>query len=705
MPSFSISESLFREAVDGSPPTVTPSLRDDLPALCKHFSLDPAEATNLIKANELLHARIRELLTSSSLGPRWREVNALHKQVLRQHLLNDITLQPYIGICDVLVEVGRILPEGKFLLPFSKTGAWKDSIQLAHDVSLIAPFPQDYSLKSLQTTKARIARCAESARWIRDQGFSSVHVENGAYAADDGDMGRIVDAIEGDICSIGGMAIIELIFSGLQTQFDSTLGRYLLGRRCSQFGTGIQPALPVGFLLNLCVKERNLGQLPSMTPLPQPAVEHLDRFAKAYAALYDVQPYSQFEVMVLRAESVLHIIQEVSIYDSLFSFTQFPPEDLSRLMVAMFRWVDRTRFKNVNRWDIDYGIRATQAIISLSKPHCPLFFVPPFLAANLSMPLASLEPILKALSHRPPAPNARFASPRKMEDADFIFRPLIAKQGGFLLANPCWCAPAFYEALMAAARKVYGNAAHDNIGPAMEQFLKSEFASHGVTHISGKYKHLGQEGECDLVVETDKTVIFFELKAKALTRIARSGYDVDLLIDISGSLVDAQLQLGRHEIVLRTQGHLDLEDASGRTTRLSLKGREIERIAVSLFDFGGIQDRQVVRQLLTLLDNAQLGADDPAAATRLASLNSKATQLRAQAIELLKLPGVNRSSLHFNCAFVSVPQLLAVLRNTHSNNELRSELWETRHMSFASLDFYFDYAQMKKIKASASPTS
>jgi hypothetical protein len=605
----------------------------------------------------------------------------------------------------VLVEVVRTLPEGKFLLPFETTDAWKAAIQLALDISLIAPYPHDYSPAALRTTNARIARCADSARWIKDQGFGSIRVENGVYAADDVDIKRIVDAIESDIRSIGGMAIIECIFSGLESQYDVALGRYLLGRRCSQFGADVQPALPVGFLLNLCVKERNLGPLQFKTPLPPPAVEHLDRFAKAYAALYDVQPYSMFEVMVLRPESVLHIIQEVSIYDSLFSFTQFPTEDLSRLLRAMFSWVDRTKFRSANRWSIDDGIRTTQAILSLSKPHCPLAFTTPALAAKMGMRPASVEPILEALTHRPPAPNERFSSPRSMGDADFMFSPLIAKDGSFLLANPGWCAPAFYEALMAAARAVYGNAAHDNIGPAMEQFLKSELSSQGITFLCGMYNYLGQEGECDLIVETDKTILFFELKAKALTRIARSGFDVDLLIDISGSLVDAQVQLGRHELILRTQGYIDLQDAAGTTTHLSLNGRQIERIAVSLFDFGGIQDRQVVRQLLTFLVNSQLGADDPADATRLAKLNTKATQLRAQAIELLKIPGEEPSKLHFNCAFVSIPQLLAVLRNAHSNDELQRELWETRHMTFSSLDFYFDYAQMKKIKASASPAS
>ena len=241
MPSFIIAESLFRQVVYGSRPTVTPALRGDLPALCEHFSLNPAEATDLVKANSLLHTRIRDLLTSGSPGPRWREVKALHNQVLRHHLLNDITLQPYIAICDVLVEVVRTLPEGKFLLPFETTDAWKAAIQLALDISLIAPYPHDYSPAALRTTNARIARCADSARWIKDQGFGSIRVENGVYAADDVDIKRIVDAIESDIRSIGGMAIIECIFSGLESQYDVALGRYLLGRRCSQFGADVQP--------------------------------------------------------------------------------------------------------------------------------------------------------------------------------------------------------------------------------------------------------------------------------------------------------------------------------------------------------------------------------------------------------------------------------------------------------------------------------
>jgi len=87
------------------------------------------------------------------------------------------------------------------------------------------------------------------------------------------------------------------------------------------------------------------------------------------------------------------------------------------------------------------------------------------------------------------------------------------------------------------------------------------------------------------------------LKKKPLTRRAQAGSDVHILLDIANSLLDAQVQSGWHEARLRIHGYLDLTSPKG-TARLELKGRSVERIALSLLQFGSFQDRMLLKQFL-----------------------------------------------------------------------------------------------------------
>ena len=164
------------------------------------------------------------------------------------------------------------------------------------------------------------------------------------------------------------------------------------------------------------------------------------------------------------------------------------------------------------------------------------------------------------------------------------------------------------------------------VGPAIGRFLETEFASHGVPINGGDYDAGREHGECDLVIETPETVIFAEVKKKALTRRSKAGSDADLLLDLAGSLLAAQAQAGWHEVRLRHDGHLDLR-RDGIATRLELNDRGVERLAVSLLDFGSFQDRILLKQFLEATLNARF---TPAAT----SLNKKFEKINDALIEI-----------------------------------------------------------------------
>jgi hypothetical protein len=119
---------------------------------------------------------------------------------------------------------------------------------------------------------------------------------------------------------------------------------------------------------------------------------------------------------------------------------------------------------------------------------------------------------------------------------DFFLRPLLRSQGKNLyLLDRSACAGAFLEALLTPLRAAHKNFEDAQVGPAIERFLRAEFAAHGIPTLTGSYTVDGRSGECDLVVESANNILLLEIKKKALTRRARAGSDAHVLLDLASS--------------------------------------------------------------------------------------------------------------------------------------------------------------------------
>jgi hypothetical protein len=192
-------------------------------------------------------------------------------------------------------------------------------------------------------------------------------------------------------------------------------------------------------------------------------------------------------------------------------------------------------------------------------------------------------------------------------------------------------------------------------------------------------------------------VIFLEIKKKSLTRRAQAGSDAHVLLDLANSVLKAQVQAGWHEARLQKQGFIELSHA-GTKTRLELEGRNVERIAVSLMQFGGFQDRVLLKQFLEATMNASFGVNDPAMQKAFAKFNALLGELREQ-LKILHPGETNLDRPFFHCWFLSVPQLLVLLDGVHCAEDFRQALWKTRHLVTGSADFYYDNAWMRKSAA------
>jgi hypothetical protein len=119
-----------------------------------------------------------------------------------------------------------------------------------------------------------------------------------------------------------------------------------------------------------------------------------------------------------------------------------------------------------------------------------------------------------------------------------------------------------------------------------------------------------------------------------------------------------------------------------------------------LLDFGSFQDRILLKQFLEANLNAEFLVNDEALKKDFTKLNILLAQLREQAKALGQEKEENNQPF-FHCWFLSIPQLLVLLDGVQGADAFKKALWQTRHITFSSLDFYFEHAYMRKLKASA----
>lgn len=156
------------------------------------------------------------------------------------------------------------------------------------------------------------------------------------------------------------------------------------------------------------------------------------------------------------------------------------------------------------------------------------------------------------------------------------------------------------------------------------------------------------------------------------------------------------------ELLLYRHGVLPLRDG-GEEYRLERKSRAVERVALSLLDFGAMQDRMVLSQVLDTVMTCRMGTPIPAYAAKIGLVQKNGEALLKQYNELAKLRPEPKAPAFMNCWFLSLNQLLVILDGVSSNDSFQKSLFTTRHIVMGSLDFYFEHAQALALKSTPGP--
>lgn len=642
-----------------------------------------------------LYRKIRGSFSSSSEDI-MRESRSLTSQLIYDVELDGAPIDPYLNIAEHIRDAMRNHHA-------STDGAidnWPAAIQYA----------MDHAHASLHKVEASLFKqelnVAAAAKSLRRKGYRFQRQAELLYLEPESER-RLIKRLESLIMRMGGISMLARLFRTLQPTYSASLGRYLLNLDKGSIYHAPKPHTPFGYLLHLAVKHP-WGKKPLRNT--DEAWQEIVQLSTEYASIYDVQRFNPYAQLQIAPRDLLKEFRELAIFDALFRLPQATTETVLSMMQGLTADTDSDAPHGIG-WTIRHVLAVTRFVLSFAAPlngpvqvqldeirkGCP------------EIPEAILTYLLKdVLSHPVGGANQNFSKPtdapyldpqRNNVGHNFYSKPLLRSGDRYWLADRSVCALGFLEALFTLLRNE--NPKFDGVlGSVIENYLIREFSRHGIQCASGKYRLDGKHGECDLVIETEKVVFFLELKKKPLTRNARSGSDIHLLIDLAGSLLDSQVQAGWHEVRIRKAGYLNLQ-RNGKTERIELKGRSVERLSITLLDFGVFQDRILIAAFLETCLSSTFSLtpsiEDKKLEKSIDSLNRTASEWKDQSKLLYGAEMINNPFMH--CWFLSVPQLLLILEGVDGPEAFGNAMRVNRHLIMNTQDFYYEYSQARNLKS------
>ena len=572
--------------------------------------------------------------------------------------------------------------------------ATQESWYLARDyleayLSISNHIIDDYHLDCYKEKKL----ISNSIIYLNKCGYN-INIEAGKIVISDESEKRLLSAISYRFNKIGYHSIC-LTLECISQHYNYDSKRYFFRPEPSHVQE-YSADIPWGYLFNV-----SLANLHNVKKIKRPDKLFLEciELSKHYFCIKNLQTFNKFSDINHRHDTILPAIQKHILYDQYFSIDQIKLEHIIDMIEGMFTSsligplsLNLKVYIDILKW-VSYKAKHNEPLV---------FSVDDFFhALNYKYLLKDIEDAFLFMSFQINEVNASYLKPDDISKRNYFEKPFLKVDSKCVYVNPIICNYGFYNCLLELCKR---NGADGNlIGKIAEEMVEKMFERSGVKfHSNKEYKVpkivskelciQSQKRECDFIIETDDTIIIIELKRKTLTSDARAGDTLKSIIDLSQSFLHALAQTGCHEYMLRRNGKIDFYDGS----IIELSGRKVERVALSLFGFFGIQDGAFIHQILNSLINAKIDSGNVEEDKKInKNLTELHNQYRTDIFANLYCGGGNP---FFNCRFFSVPQLIEMLSNTTNNNQFELELNRTRHLTTGCKDWFKEYQYFRKLK-------
>jgi hypothetical protein len=501
--------------------------------------------------------------------------------------------------------------------------------------------------------------------------------------------------------NIGGKKLLQTLFELLSPEYKSAAGRFLSLRRVTINHESRIAEVPYGYLL--AIGARHIGD--KGTKNSENHFVDLISFCRDLTTIFEIQPYSQWETLFLPTNKFIKFLQETVWHDNLISFSQVKAQHAKLMLTRLSKSFIDNKLQSADLLLRDIH-RVANALIDLSKDKLAIGVTPAAIAAQAKVQLHTVRKIMDSvLAYCPSNVNTTLTFPPVSNDIDYYFKPAIMLKDKYYLYPKSICA---LGALNSVLRTISFPSNQQNktneaaLGYEVEDLLREQFESKGFNISYGDRRNISGEKdfECDLLIETSKAVLIFEIKKKGLTRKAMSGEEISLLKDLADSLMFSHMQAMRIERHLKDNHSIELIH-KGESKTISLSGRKTKRISVSLNDFGALQDKVGLQIILRHATDTTLNHPEKKDDEKLGDWRTFTSEIRRLA-ELNNEYDVGSGLPFHDSFFMSIPQILTVLSDSSSCDEFESRISLMSAMTHGTRDFYREYYYGKEMKDRAT---
>ena len=671
---------------------------------CKVLGIDATGNYSGHQVTTKLYENIKDALQTDNAETEKITRSALLKlqgELVYRHVLYNEDPVVYLKTLKVINDSCR--PNVNFFPPFTQVEKWERAIVNCKNYNSFAPNTHSILFGSIREDYPKEFDIATSVKWLISKGCkidiknSNIYIVKGIES--------VIKDLEKKISKIGGLSLIKSLFHLLNSNklYSARFERYFITREASGISYDKCPQIPFGLLLNLSLKYP-YQNLNLTTPQVNKLLGEIIQSATIIVnGAYGVQHYNFWNFHFQSGETIIQFFPEIALWDTLFPIPQCRPSSALEICDNLFSFIIEVDFqKELGFTRVELFSVVEEINKSVTDVHIPQVIYCSQLCKSLKhINKSKIQLILDLLSHNSTV-NEKYILPSDYGTIDFWQKPLIRLNSNkFLFINKSWCAPSYFESIAMPLREKFKLQKKDldnEIGGQLERYLQNKLTTKEITFKTGDYDVDGNHGECDLLIESDKAIVLIEFKKKPLTRKAKSGIDTNLFIDLSESLLDAQFQAGRTELVLREKGSVTLTAKDGSLQTVNLNGKHIERIALTQLEYGGFHDKAIFKHfLIELLTNSyETNSNEPSEIKKFGKLKEKQKKWVEQYNQFCAIDTDYPNRPFWDCWFMSLPQLLEVINLSTDNNSFYETLCKTKHVTLSTLDWYREFDIMTK---------
>jgi len=610
----------------------------------------------------------------------WDDTRKITERLLLDHYLDSAPLL-YYHVFNLAADLTRITG-----LRAVDDLAWVAAIPFI--VRSLNNMTEQQAFELTRIASADLFAQANAAQRLRARGFA-IGLNASRLSMEPTEYARLCNLAVSESEARSGSTLFGFLKLMLEGCWRPEFQRYVVSLNVNTVPRKDQPSLPLAYLYNLATRVASEGTRRGTSTLSD--CDYL-QLVTDLCAIAGVEPYNPYQVSFPSGTRLVEFLSDLARLQCAFVLPQFDERDLATALWGAFAWVDATMESTLG-WSMDQAIAFCEATISLLHDKGALC-IPRGVLKNVlaGVPEPAFEALWSTFVHAPAAANPKFLEPFDAPAVNGYFKPLIGiDSDNAVVGLRSVSATGWYESIAVALKTVAKiNDTHDRIGLAFEPFVWQCLSPYGpVKH--GKFSAVAASGDVDAALETDDDILVFELKKKALTRDAQTGSTVDVLLDLTKSVIKAQTQLAKVEYLLYVEGALQLSE----TGLLERRGRKVKRIVLSWHDYGVFHDHGFLTNFLRQLCGASLTATHTSRASSVAEINAQLAELAGWETKLSAIAARSESPQFVNSFFHAVGHLLSMIRSATTVDELGRHITFNERIMNNALNFYVEYERFR----------